>query len=222
MSASFSARFASASASATARAGAFARLKGPWRESETLEIEMGMETVFTRYPRTQAVSVDRGPFTYSLAVGERYNECVQPTFTYSADLVAQIKFPEDVGGRNTKMTEVRPVGDWNYAIDITKKPEYSERAWSDDCFVATNAPCEIMVSARRFASWTLQDNQPAALQESPVYVKTPTEKLRFIPLGCARLRLAVLPVASDDPQSMRWYAVPEKTSRSERPKIFSY
>lgn len=206
----------------TSRSGAFVRLKGPWKEKETVEIDMGMKTVFTRYPRTQAVSVDRGPFTYSLAVGERYNECVQPKFTYSPKLVAQIMFPEDVGGRNTKMTEVRPEGPWNYALDLSVMPEYKELPWSDDCFVSTNAPCEIYVSGRRLDAWTLQDNQPAALQESPVYVTTPSERLRFIPLGCARLRLSVLPVASDDHGAARWHSVPEKTHRADRPEIFRY
>lgn len=206
----------------TGENGMFVRLKGPWKPVETVEITMGMETVFTRYPRTQAVSVDRGPLTYSLAIKELYGECVQPTFSYSADLVAQIKFPEDAGGVATKMTEVRPGSDWNYALDVSAMPEYRECAWTDNCFVATNAPCEMMVVGRRLKEWTLQDHQPAALQESPVYVTSLAEKLRFIPLGCARLRLSVLPVASDDPHATRWETVPETTRRTERPRIFSY
>jgi len=206
----------------TTRAGVWMKIEGPWNTKEFLEITINAEAVYARWPRTHAVTVDRGPLSYSLAVPEIMRECVQPKFSYSADEVAQITFPEDAGGMATRMTEIVPGGEWNYALDLSAKPEFQVRDWSDDCFTASNAPCEIFVKGCKFKEWTLQDHQPAALQESPVYVTTPLERLRFIPLGCARLRLSVLPVASRDEKAARWGKVPETTKRSERPKIFRW
>ena len=126
---------------------------------------------------------------------------------------AQKKFPKDI------MTEVTLGTDkWNYALDVAAPLEFRECAWSDDCFTATNAVCEIFATGRRLPAWTLQDNQPAALQPSPVFTDAPAERLRFVPLGCQRLRLSVLPQATDDPSlGWKWNPTPATTNRGKRP-----
>jgi len=121
-----------------------------------------------------------------------------------------------------KLVEYLPTTPWNYGLDVSAPPDYRERAWTNDCFVAANAPCEIWVKGRRLAEWTLRDHQPAPLQESPAYSAEPLERLRFIPLGCARLRLSVLPEVSDAPSAVRWTRDRFSVPRDERAKIIEF
>ncbi len=66
-----------------------------------------------------------------------------------------------------------------------------------------------------------QDAQPAALQESPAFTTAPLEKVRFIPMCCARSHVTVLPRGTDDTEEgVRWKPTPEKTLRKDRAKFF--
>ena len=185
----------------------------------TLEIKMGAVCKYTFWPRSGGVTIDRGPLSYSLAVPEVYGRVKRPrqqggSLVWAENDVPKEGFPQDW------MTEVTLGTDkWNYALEVTAPLEFRETAWTDDCFVSTNAVCEIYATGRRLAAWTLQDNEPAELQPSPAYTDAPTERLRFVPLGCQRLRLSVLPQATDDPKvGWVWKPTPAKTARAQRPK----
>ena len=208
---------------AAAEAGRWLELRGAWGATERFEIEMRAECEFSTHARTHAVTVERGPLAYSLELGERYRDVPAPKFETGADGATVGVFPaEKEGEKGERMTEVLPTRDWNYALVRSKGLEYRERAWSDDCFVASNAVCEIVAAGRKVPEWTLQDGEPAALQESPVATEAPEEELRFIPMGAARCRLTVLPVAAEGGDlATRWQPVPAATKRSERPPLIS-
>ena len=121
-----------------------------------------------------------------------------------------------------KYLEYLPTTPWNYGLDVSAPPEFRECAWSDDCFTLANAPCEMLVKGRRLPEWTLQDHQPAPLQESPAYSAAPLETLRFVPLGCARLRLSVLPTVTDSAAGVRWKRSPASILRANRAKIIDF
>jgi len=177
-----------------------------------LAVAMKAECKFTRWARNGGVTVDRGPLSYSLAIGEEYknSKC-------QAGPGGSSVWQEKPAHFSGALTEVLPTTPWNYALDTVKPMEYRECKWNEDCFFARNAPCEIFVSGRRLAEWTLQDNQPAELQRSPAYTTAPLERLRFVPLGCQRVRLSVLPRGTDDPVTgVEWKKVPGATSRSSR------
>jgi len=172
---------------------------------------------FTHWPRKQRTSVDVGPLTYSLAVPAETRRVPHPTFTETGSAVWPE--PKKDGSLADPMTEMtmKPGFAWNYGLLAGETAiEFRRRAWHDDCFTAENAPCEVFVKARKIPEWTLQDNQPAALQEGPAYTEEPVETIRLIPLGCARLRLSVFPTASSAPDAVRWHKVPEKTLRKNR------
>ena len=81
---------------------------------------------------------------------------------------------------------------------------------------------EIVATGRKIPEWTLQDGEPAALQESPVATDAPEETIRFIPMGAARCRLTVLPVAAERGDiATRWQKVPATTRRTERPQLIT-
>ena len=208
---------------ATDEAGRWLELRGEWGATERLEIVMKAECSLSVHARTHSVTVDRGPLSYSLALGETYREVSAPKFETAADGTTVGVFPaEKEGVAGERMTEVTPTGRWNYALVRSKGLEFRERPWTDDCFVASNAVCEISAVGRRVPEWTLQDGQPAALQESPVATSEPEEPLRFIPMGAARCRLTVLPVAAEGGDiATRWRPAPAVTKRSERPPLVS-
>jgi len=185
--------------------------------TSTHAIAMRAECAFTVWPRSGGVTVDRGPLSYSLAIGEQYRRIRRPdvqggAVDWAENDPRRMNLPQDF------MTEVLPTTPWNYGLDVSAPLAFRENAWSDDCFVATNAVCEITATGRRLASWTLQDSQPAALQRSPAYTSAPLQKLRFVPLGCQRLRLSVLPQVTDDKTlGTAWRPVPATTERAKRP-----
>lgn len=120
-------------------------------------------------------------------------------------------FPKDF------MTEVLPLTPWNWAVDAASPLEYRELKFSENCFVSTNAPSEIIVKCRRLPEWVAQDAQPAELQQSPAYTKEPLTDVRFVPIACQRCRLGVLPTATDDvKKGNKWKRVPSFTKRENR------
>ena len=180
--------------------------------TQTFDIAMGAECEYHVWARNGGVTVDRGPLSYSLAIGEKYVN------SKSAAAVGGSKVWQEkpVHFQGT-LTEVLPTTPWNYALDVSKPMEFHECEWKDDCFFSRNAPCEIFVSGRRLAQWILQDGQPAELQRSPAYTPEPLERLRFVPLGCQRSRLSVLPRGTDDPLvGYEWKPVPGATQRKLR------
>lgn len=203
------------------RPGAWLRLTGGWSAEEALEISMEAECTFAPHVRSQSVTIERGPLSYSLAIKELYRDVPQPNFKPDEKGILESHFPEASDAPTDELlTEVLPQSPWNYALELGKSPEFRLREWSDDCFAAATTPCEIVAWGRRVPEWTAQDAQPAELQESPVVASGPEERLRFIPMGAARCRLTVLPtVGHADAQSYRWLRTPPKTSRASRPGV---
>lgn len=182
-----------------------------------LSVKMVAQCEYSFWPRSGGVTVDRGPLSYSLAIPEMY----RTAFSYWTAGGSRVWEEPAVEGYTTEefLEVVPPDGfKWNYALDVAAPLDYGERDWNDDCFFSGNAPCEITATGRLLPEWTLQDNQPAALQCSPALTDAPLEKLRFVPLGCQRLRLSVLPQATDDADiGIRWQPIPATTPRDQRP-----
>lgn len=202
---------------AAKRGDAWLDLPRPIATKTRLSVRMGASCGYTFWPRTGAVTVDRGPLSYSLAIGVKRQTRIPPA-RFDAVAGSPIWPEAKDEGRYNKFEEFLPTTPWNYGLDVSTLPEFRERDWSDDCFAAETTPCEIFAKGRRLPSWTLQDGQPFELQESPAYSAEPLETLRFIPLGAARLRLSVLPQVTDGPEGRRWTPVPPTTLRANRPK----
>jgi hypothetical protein len=138
--------------------------------------------------------VDRGPLSYSVRIGERWNRCGGTD-----------EWPE---------WEVFPTTPWNYglvldkadartAFRVSEKAQVSLQPWKLE-----NAPVEIKVLAKRIPQWKLENETAAELQVSPVRSDQPSEEITLIPLGCARLRMACLPVIGEGPDAREWQAAP--------------
>ena len=62
-------------ADAEARPGHYLRVERAWATGDVVTIAMGMSLGLTTWPRTGSVTVDRGPLSYSLKIGERWQRC---------------------------------------------------------------------------------------------------------------------------------------------------
>ena len=177
-----------------ARPATYVRIERAWAAGDTLALTMPMHAGFTTWPRTGAVTVDRGPLSYSVQIGERWSRCGGTE-----------EWPE---------WEVLPTTPWNYGVDglkilgLEEKPVSSDQPWKPE-----NAPVRITVAARKIPGWQLENQTVAELQVSPIRSEEPRETITLIPLGCARLRIACLPVIGSGRDARPWVPGSSKARR---------
>ena len=176
--------------------GSYLRIERDWADGDTVEIDMAMSVLLTTWPRTGAVTVDRGPLSYSVKIGEDWRK--KPATTDD--------WPE---------WEVFPTTPWNYGLVVEGDPSEcfqvvergpaGDQPWTPDA-----APIEIKAKARRIPNWQLpaRDQTCPELQPSPIRSDQPDETITMIPLGCARLRMSVLPTVDDSPEAREWRKLP--------------
>lgn len=175
---------------ADATPGQYLRIERTWTNGDVVAIDMGMSLSLTTWPRTGSVTVDRGPLSYSVKIGEKWQKC---------------------GGTDDwPEWEVFPTSPWNYGLvlegknpladfKVTEKGQIADQPWTPDA-----APIEITVKAKRIPNWKMVNETVDVLQDSPIRSAEPEETITMIPLGCARLRMSCLPVVSDAPDAREW------------------
>ena len=127
---------------------------------------------------------------------------------------------EELSERTETRTELLPAGPWNYGLLPEEGFSCEELPVSGKyVFDWRTPPLRIRAKGRKIPGWKLQDHMCAPLQESPVRSGEPTEEIFLIPLGCARLRLSVFPVISDEETARVWKDVPEETDMDSRPAL---
>jgi hypothetical protein len=142
-----------------------------------------------------AVSVDHGPLSYSLAIKERWAK---------------------YGNRNPNWPEweVFPESPWNYGLVLdSSSPEKSftaarkEGPLSPQPFTPDTVPVQLKAKARKIPNWqTDRLSLVGKLQPSPVKSDEPVEDVTLIPMGAARLRVTMFPVIGSGPDAHEWTA----------------
>ncbi|MFD7818394.1 RICIN domain-containing protein [Streptomyces sp. NPDC059785] len=175
---------------------AFARIDRTWSDGDRVTLRLPSSvTLRTWHGNHDSVSVSRGPLTYALKTGERY-ERYAGTDT----------FPE---------YEVHATTPWNYGLVPGSSPVFRRRggALADDPFTQDGCPVSLTARARRIPEWIADDEHVVApLQPSPARSTEPVENVTLIPMGAARLRIASFPTAA--PDGTAW--VPEPPYRRIR------
>ncbi len=185
--------------------GTFIVIDRKWKKGDSIELTLPMELKLRYWIRNgNSVSVDRGPLTYSLKIGEKY-----------------VRY----GGTDAwPALEVYPTTAWNYGLvldadkPLGKQLEVRKKDWPRDNqpFEAQAAPLEIRAKARKIPNW-----QPdhlgliGAVQPSPVKSDEPTETVTLIPMGAARLRISAFPWIGEGPSSYEWQ--PPRQSKARIP-----
>jgi len=176
-----------------AKPGQFVVIEREWKKGDELFYDLPMQVNLRTWKQHGgAVTVDRGPLTYSLKIGEEYRRSNDDR-----------KWPSH---------EIWPTTPWNYALVLDENvPESSfllnTLPWPEDDMPWTqeNVPVRLDAPARLVPAWTLDRHGLCAeLQDSPVETGTPVETVKLIPMGAARLRVSAFPVATRDGNGNKW------------------
>lgn len=183
----------------------FAVVDRTWRKGDRLSLRLPMRIRLKKWAdNDDSVSVERGPLTYSLEIGQKY--------------------VRKGGTDKWPAFEVLPTSAWNYglvpdvaAMRVVERPIRP----SAQPFDLATAPVEILARARRIPEWRLDTlGMVGALRPSPAFSKAPIETVRLVPMGAARLRISSFPTVSESPSAHHWVAPP--VAKKALPAISSH
>jgi len=159
---------------------AYILIERTWKDGDHVILHLPMKiTVTTWAKQANAVSVNRGPLTYSLKIGQRW---------------------EKIGGTEEwPELAVYPTTPWNIGLIVDRanpSASFELVKWSTESerpFDLDTAPLELHGKGRVIPQWTLSKNSAGPLPPSPVKSDQPAQDITLVPMGCARLRVSVFP-----------------------------
>ena len=173
-----------------------------WSKGDQISLTLPMPVrIRTWAENNNSVSVDRGPLTYSLKIGEKYVVDRGP-LTYSLKTIRGEKYVVDGGTEKWPAWEIYPATPWNYGLILNETNpadsfEVVKKAWpsSDQPFTHENIPLEIKATGKIIPEWKMGELKLVGLLPlSPVRSNQPAETITLIPMGAARLRISSFPV----------------------------
>jgi len=173
----------------------YAVLDRQWTQGDIVNLHLPMRIAVRRWETNKgAASVNYGPLSFSLKIGERWSR-----YGGTAD------WPEQ---------EVFPSTAWNYGLvldgkDAARSFELVRKAGplAPQPFTPENTPLELRASARKIPAWKLDAARMVGkLQASPVKSEEPIETVSLIPMGAARLRISSFPVIGRGRDAHEWQA----------------
>ncbi|HWD21209.1 MAG TPA: beta-L-arabinofuranosidase domain-containing protein [Verrucomicrobiae bacterium] len=191
-------------------AGKFIRITRDWKNGDVVRLKLPMKISVTPWARNHgSVSVNYGPLTFSLKIGERYERRDS-----AKTAIGDSHWRKDADPSKWPAYEIYPTTPWNYGLVLNNaQPEKSftlQRArWpaNDFPFSPDTAPISLQAQARQIPAWTLDRyGLCATLQDSPALSAAKVETVTLIPMGAARLRISSFPVIGDAPAAHPWTA----------------
>ena len=168
-------------------------LERTWKNGDVVRLELPLTISVKVWKKNgNSLSVQRGPLTYSLKIGERWERNggtpewpgfeVFPTTPWNYGLIVDLKNP-------TRSFEV-----------ITRKSPIALQP-----FTPENAPIELRAKGKRIPAWKQESNGfIGEVQGRPVFSDQPVETITLIPMGCARLRVSAFPRISESADANIW------------------
>lgn len=162
-----------------------------WKSGDVVELQLTMH-IFKNTWYENSVSIERGPITYALKIGE------------ARKTIKNEKDPIEYG--NT-YDEIIPTTPWNYGLlDIAdnkleenyiveQKSNTSSYPWNPE-----NAPVIIKAKAKLIPSWKIYNDMSGPIPYSNTYgmeTMPDHEDIILIPYGCSHLRISQFPVVEN-------------------------
>jgi len=155
-------------------------LEQTWQDGDHVTLRLPMKITLSVWAKqANAVSVNRGPLSYTLKIGQRWEKiggtdewpelAVYPTTPWNMGLVVDRSNP-------------------SASFSVAKKPAVTGQPFDLD-----TTPLELHGRGRAIPSWTLVQNCPGPTSPSPVKSDQPEQDITLVPMECARLRLSVFP-----------------------------
>jgi hypothetical protein len=164
-----------------------------WSDGESVQLTLPMKiNVRVWHKNHDSVSVDRGPLTYALQIGEKWQRYGGTDW-----------WPE---------MEVLATSPWNYALLLDPSDPAASFKLNAKAgpvprqpFAPKDVPIRLTAAGRRIPQWTTDQKQLLRpLQPSPVKSDEPDETITLIPMGAARLRIASFPVIGQASDAHGW------------------
>ena len=178
--------------------GTYARVERTWKTGDKLELSLPMGiTVKTWEKNKNSMSVNYGPLTLSLKIGERYEK-----MDSKKSAIGDSKWQEGADQSVWPAFEIYPTSAWNYGLFLDKaKPELSftieRKAWPKDDYPFTlgASPLVFKAKGKIISDWVIDKyGLCGLLPQSPVATNAPAQEITLLPMGACRLRISAFPV----------------------------
>ncbi len=179
--------------------GEYLRLERKWSNGDRIELRFPMELTVRRWPTNQnSASVNYGPLTLSLRIGERY---VEVDSRKSA--IGDSHWQAGVDASKWPTYEIYPETPWNYSLilpaDNSLDSFTMERLeWPADNqpFRLDGVPLQFKATARRIPSWGYDGTGlTGVLPDAMTPRAAEIEEITLVPMGAARLRISSFPTS---------------------------
>lgn len=169
-----------------------------WADGDKLVLVLPMRLDLRRWERNKnSVSVDYGPLSFSLLIGEKYEK--KGT---KETAIGDSGWQDSADASKWPSYEIYPTTPWNYGLELDSADALASfslerRGWptDDNPFVNSAAPLVLHARGRRIPGWQVdQYGLCGVLPMSPVVSSEPEEALTLVPMGGARLRISAFPV----------------------------
>jgi hypothetical protein len=201
-----------------------------WKDGDRVVLRLPMRVAVRTWAKNHnAVSVNYGPLTFSLRIGEHWTRNggsdawpeweVSPATSWNYGLVLNERDPagsfqlvkptpgpsqggEPRGGTRGSAPLLGGVqGGFDAAGDGAKVAE----SLSANPFTAQTVPIALQAKAKKIPAWKLDRfGLVGKLQDSPVKSDEPVETVTLIPMGAARLRISAFPVIGTGEKAHEW------------------
>lgn len=173
----------------------YATIDRSWRNGDKVVLHLPMQIrLHTWKDNHNSISVERGPLTYALAIGE--------------------KIVRHGGTASWPAYEIMPATAWNYGIipnpsEMVAAKTAKSGHWSQP-FDPAQCPISVVAWGRKIPEWQLDRHGLLnPLQDSPALGTGPVEALTLIPMGAARIRISAFPTVSRGAEGHKWQAPAE-------------
>ncbi len=176
-------------------AGCRARIERVWSDGDVVTLNVPME-ISTRswQVNKNSVSVDYGPLTLSLLIGENY---VKKDSRETA--IHDSKWQKGADGSKWPSYDIYPTTPWNYAL-ATDSPIVIERGeWPENGnpFTLENCPIRFKAKGRQVPSWGIDEYGLTGVLPYETAAKSDkVDDITLVPMGAARLRISAFPTCS--------------------------
>jgi hypothetical protein len=181
-----------------ANPGSYIRLQNKWKQGDVVELTLSMKIVLQEWTKNKnSMSVEYGPLTFSLKIGEYYKQVDS-----RESAISDSRWQANADPALWPAYDIYPTTMWNYGLALNSKPlndqfEIIKRPWpkSNFPFTQDSVPLILKAKGKIIPQWTLdQYGLCGLLPQSPVAVHTKEQEIELIPMGAARLRISAFPV----------------------------
>ena len=193
---------------ASGSTGKYLRIDRQWSDGDEISLKLPMNLSVQKWVKNHgSVSVNYGPLTFSLKIGEEYTK-QDATKSVQGDS----GFQAGVDRSAWPAYEIHPSTAWNYGLvlkgaTLTANFKVSHKAWpkSDYPFTLADCPISISTTGKQIPEWKLdQYGLCGVLQQSPIKSSEPSRKLELVPMGAARLRITAFPTIGSGEDAHDW------------------